>query len=289
MSIEQSQKLMNSVDMLSRTQVQPDRKELRNDEELVAAKNVLINNQFLNFPRIVKSINDPIILNQEFGLFSFTPAHDVKPNKSGIYGVFKSRGNFATLEESQVYAEKLIRTQDSYNEIYTIRVGQCIPLTKKSELVEETEIIDLNKEVDSIVAKDVKEKRQKEKQEMKSIQEREQKLLKENAQILSGDYAEDPLDRYIMMKVKKAQLLWTLVETRKRINKEIIPAILKTKSEIEEMDREYPEFDKQYYDRYISARESVGIQDRDKLNYSYFMKYLLDDNNVDLTISELEE
>lgn len=291
MSIEQSQnieKLMQSVDMLSQTLVQPERVELSENELNLAEKN-LINNKFLNFPRSVKNINDPVILNQEFGLFSFTPAHDVKPNKNGIYGVFKSRGNFATLEESHVYAEKLIRTQDSYNEIYTIRVGQCIPLTKKGELVEEVEVIDLNKEVDSIVAKDVKEKRQKEKQEMKSIQEREQKLLKENAEILSGDYAEDPLDQYIMLKVKKAQLLWTLVETRKRIYKEIIPAILKAKTDIANMDDKHPEFDKQYYERYVQARESVGIQDRDKLNYSYFMKYLLDDANVDLTIPNSSE
>jgi hypothetical protein len=26
----------------------------------------------------------------------------------------------------------------------------------------------------------------------------------------------------------------------------------------------------------------VGIQDQDKLNYSYFMQYLLDDNDVEL-------
>jgi hypothetical protein len=63
---------------------------------------------------------------------------------------------------------------------------------------------------------------------------------------------------------------------------EVIPAIKRAKKEIQEMDNEYPEFDKQYYQRYVEARESVGIKDQDKLNYSYFMQYLLDDNDVSL-------
>jgi hypothetical protein len=234
------------------------------------------------FPRSVKSIHDPVILGQEFALISFTPAKDAKPNENGIYGVFKVRGSFGTLDEAQAYAEKLIRNHDSYNEIHTIRVGQCIPLTKKSELVEETNLVDLNKEVETIVSSDVKIKRQQEKEQMKTIQQREQELLKENKEILDGDYKQDPMDQYIMLKVKKAQLMWTLIENRKRLDNEVIPAIKKTKEEIRQMDQEYPEFDQQYYERYVNARQAVGIKEQDKLNYSSFMEYLLDDNDVPL-------
>lgn len=280
MNTEALPELANRVDMLSKTLVNEQREELsKTDTE--QAKTELVKSNLL-FPRSVKSIHDPVIMGQEYGLLSFTPAKDAKPNANGIYGVFKLRGNFGTLEESQIYAEKLIRNHDSYNEIHTVRVGQCIPLTKKSELVEETATVDLNKEVESIVSNDVKEKRQKEKIEMKTIQEREQQLLKENKEILEGEYKQDPLDQYIMLRVKKAQLMWTLVETRKRMEKEVIPAIRKAKKEISEMDQEYPDFDKLYYQRYLDARESVGIKDQDKLNYSYFMQYLLDDNDVNL-------
>lgn len=280
MNTEALPELANRVDMLSKTLVNEQREELsKTDTE--QAKSELVKSNLL-FPRSVKSIHDPIIMGQEYGLLSFTPAKDAKPNANGIYGVFKLRGNFGTLEESQVYAEKLIRNHDSYNEIHTVRVGQCIPLTKKSELVEETSTVDLNKEVESIVSNDVKEKRQKEKIEMKTIQEREQQLLKENKEILEGEYKQDPLDQYIMLRVKKAQLMWTLVETRKRMENEVIPAIRKAKQEIKDMDQEYPDFDKLYYQRYVDARESVGIKDQDKLNYSYFMQYLLDDNDVNL-------
>jgi len=272
--------LVNKVDMLSRTLVNENRQDLSSRDSREASKNLIKNN--LLFPRSVKSINDPVILGQEYGLVSFTPAKDVKPNSNGIYGVFKIRGNFATLEESQSYAEKLIRNHDSYNEIHTVRIGQCIPLSKKTEFVEETDLIDLNKEIENIVSSDVKQKRQKEKQEMKTIQEREQKLLRENKEILDGTYEQDPLDKYIMLRVKKAQLMWTLDETRKRMKTEVIPAIKKTKQDILDMDKENPEFEKLYYERYVDARKSVGIQDQDKLNFSYFMKYLLDENDIEL-------
>ena len=277
---EQLQNLSQSVDMLSRTLIQPNRDDLNGQQATDATQQLL--KQTLLFPRSVKSIHDPVILGQEYGLISFTPAKDAQPNANGIYGVFKVRGNFGTLEESQQYAEKLVRNHDSYNEIHTVRVGQCIPLTKNPELVEETDVIDLNKEVESIVSNDVKQKRQQEKQEMKTIQNREKELLKENKEIMDGTYTADPLDQYIMLRVKKAQLMWTLVETRKRMENEVIPAIKKAKADIRAMDDEHPEFEKQYYQRYVEARESVGIKDQDKLNYSYFMQYLLDENDVEL-------
>jgi hypothetical protein len=280
MNTEHLAQLAQQVDMLSRTVVQAGRDDLTASQTTEASR-ALINRNLL-FPRAVKSINDPVILGQEYGLLSFTPAKDATPNVNGVYGVFKLRGNFATLDEADQYAEKLIRNHDSYNEVHTVRVGQCIPLTKKDELVEEVNTVDLNKEVDTIMSNDVKQKRQKEKVDMKTIQEREQELLKENKEILEGEYKQDPLDQYIMLRVKKAQLMWTLAETRKRILEEIIPAIRRTRKEIGDMDTQYPEFDKQYYERYVSARESVGIKEQDKLNYSYFMQYLMDDNDLDL-------
>lgn len=277
---QQIQTLAERVDMLSRTMVNEEREDLSRDD-LARAKTELLSKQLL-FPRSVKSIHDPVIIGQEYGLLSFTPAPQAKPNANGVYGVFKLRGNFGTLDEAEAYAEKLIRNHDSYNEVHTVRVGQCIPLCKKPELVEETNTVDLNKEVETIVSGDVKAKRQKEKQEIKTIQEREQTLLKENKEILDGTFEQDPLDQYVMMKVKKAQLMWTLVQTRKRIQEEIIPAIRKTKESIREMEAEHPDFPEHYFERYKSARESVGIKDQDKLNHSYFMQYLMDDNDVDL-------
>jgi len=273
--------LVDKVDMLSKTMVNENRNELSKQETNEAMK-VLFDNKKLLFPREVKSTNDPVILGQEYGLWSFTPARDAKPNSNGLYGVFKLRGNFSTVDESEIYAERLIRTHDSYNEIHVVRIGQCVPLSTNPELVEEVVKVDLSKETDKIMSDNVREKRKQEKQEMKTIQEREQKLLKENKEILEGSYEQEPLEEYIMLRVKKAQLMWTLAEQRKRLQTEVIPNIKKVKAELLEWDKNNPTFKDLYYDRYVEARKSVGIEDQDKLNYSYFMKYLLDENDVPL-------
>jgi len=273
-------KLSESVDMLSKTIVNPNRNNLT-DDELHQAKNNLLKDTLL-FPQSVKSINDPIILSQEYGLVSFTPSKDARPNAHGIYGVLKLRGNFPTTQEAQTYAEQLVRNHDSYNEIYTVKVGTSVPLTKESHFVEETDLIDLNEQVNSIVSSDVKEKRKQEQKEIKVIKEREKKLLQENKEILSGDYKQDPLENYIMVRVKKAQLMWTLIENRKRIVNDLIPVIQKVKQEIKDLDKLHPEFDKLYYERYKEARESVGLKDQDSMSYDNFLAYLLDDKDINI-------
>lgn len=274
------QKLSESVDMLSRTFVNPDRKDLTRTE-IESAKKELFKKNLL-FPKSVKSINDPIILNQEYGLISFTPARDARPNSNGIYGVLKVRGNFPTLDEADKFAETLVRNHDSYNEIYTVKVGNSIPLCKEAHLVEDTNLVDLNKEIENIVSTDVKEKRKQEQKEIQNIKEREKNLLQENKEILQGDYEEDPLEHYIMVRVKKAQLMWTLLENRKRIVNELIPVIKKVKNEILELNKQHPDFDKLYYERYVQARESVGIKDKEEIGYNNFLNYLLDDKDVDV-------
>lgn len=277
------EQLSKSVDMLSKTLVDENRDEL-SLEQTKEAKKHLVN---LLFKQSVKGISDPHLLGQEYGLFSFVPARNAKPNENGVFGVFKLRGNFQTVEEAEQYSEMLIRKHDSYNVIHTVKVGNAIPLTINEGLVEEVKTVDLNQEVQKIVSEDIKQKRHQEKIAIKSIQEREQQLLKENKEIMDDEYKQDPMDSYIMLRVKKAQLMWTLSETRKRIVNEIIPALKKTKEEIRIQNEEFPEFDSLYYTRYKTARESVGIKDQDKLGYSNFMEFLLDDNDIEINDLQL--
>lgn len=276
--------LSRRVDMLSRTLCNENREQL-NDTELAIAKNRLLNNGVL-YEQSVRNIDDPVLYNQDFGLFSFTPARGAQADTYGVYGAFKLRGNFKSIEEAEERAEHLIRTQDSYNEIFTVRVGQTIPLTKKSELAEKVNFIDLNKHVNSIVSENVKEKRRDEEQEMKTLHSRERKLLDENQEILKGEYKEDTLDAYIMKKTKKAQLMHLLVENLKKIKTEIIPAIRRSRDEIATVEEEHPEYSDCYFERFKSARESVGIKDSDVGSQQSFMKFLVDEYDVD--IEELE-
>lgn len=266
--------------MLSRTLCNENRKHL-DDAELDIAKSRLINNGAL-YEQSVRNIDDPVLYNQEFGLFSFTPSRGAQADAHGVYGAFKIRGNFKSIEEAEERAEHLIRTQDSYNEIFTVRVGQTIPLTKKSEMAEKVNYIDLNKHVSSIVAENVKEKRRDEEQEMKTLHNRERKLLDENQEILKGEYKEDTLDAYIMKKTKKAQLMHLLVENLKKIKTEIIPAIRRSRAEISAVEEDHPNYSECYFERFKSARESVGIKDSDVASQQSFMKFLVDEYDVDI-------
>ena len=56
--------------------------------------------------------------------------------------------------------------------------------------------------------------------------------------------------------------------------------IIKTRESLVEMDEEYPEFQKSYFEKYMKAREDAGIkEDSEKANEN-FIKYLVED--VDL-------
>jgi hypothetical protein len=281
MSVEQ---LAQKVDMLSGTVCNEHRRHL-DANELVIAKTRLINRD-LSFEPSVRTIDDPVLYGQEFGLFSFTPSRSAQPDANGIYGAFKIRGNFKSVEEAEERAEYLIRTHDSYNEIFTIRVGQTVPLTKKSELAEKVNFVDVSKQVSSIVSDNVKDKRAKEEEEMKTLHEREGRLLKENDEILKGEYKEDTLDAYIMKKTKKAQLMYMLVENLNKIKNEIIPAIRKARDEIGELETVYPDYPGSYYERFKQAREQVGIKDSDIEAHKSFMRFLVDDNDVDVDALE---
>ena len=76
------------------------------------------------FPKIERRYADPPVELQRYGLISFVPAKGATPNKNGIYGFAKLRGNFNTSTECNERAEYLIRNVDSYHQIYHAYVGR---------------------------------------------------------------------------------------------------------------------------------------------------------------------
>jgi hypothetical protein len=229
-----------------------------------------------NFVRRVTQKDDPVISNQTIGLFSFTPSTGSTPDKYGVYGVAKLRGNYATEEDAQIAADRIIRDVDSFNNIYHVRVGQSFPLSTENKFTQSFDEVDVK--VDRIEREREIIQRKKEAEDIKIIKSREQKLLKENQEILENKYEQDPLDVYIMLKVKRAQLLWTYKETEKKLKNEVRPAFYRTVEDIKEMDLKYPEFADQYYQRYMDARSENGIQD--PKSHESFLKYLMEDELI---------
>ena len=69
----------------------------------------------------------------------------------------------------------------------------------------------------------------------------------------------DPYDNYITLQVKRAQLSFTYLEHFKKI-KEIRDIITKTRSELKQLDEEYPDFRDKYFEKYLDARKQSGLK-----------------------------
>lgn len=267
--------LISKVDMLSKAVVSPDAPFLGDLDVEYAASSL---NKPI-FSQVVRAKNDPRISGQEIGLFSFTPSAGAQPDKYGVFGVAKLRGNFATPKKAASSAENIIRTVDSVNEIYHVRVGETFPLTKEPKWTDKFDSIDLRKRADTIQKEKENEVREEDARETKTILDREKRLLDENKEIAEGTYKEDPLDVYTRLRVALAQLKWTKEDTERKVSEEIVPAIKRKVVEISKMDIEDDTYDTLFLEKYMKARTDASlsneISEDDSRTQQGFLKYLL--------------
>lgn len=268
--------LIDKVDELSRAFIEPEAPPLSAEEVQLAAPH-LIHPLWRTVTRVK---TDPLIRKQEFGLISFTPARGATPDKYGLYGVAKLRGNFLNENKANAEAERIIRDVDSINEIYTVKVGQSFPITKEVKFIAEFETVDLSKEVTQEEKDKEESLKKKETKEKKVIVDREKQLLIEHKEIVQGTYEEDPLDVYIRAKVKTSQLKYTLEMTEKKIETELKPALERAKADVKALDEKHPEMKGKYLEHYLEARREAGLETEFKTDTGSqmdFMKYLADD------------
>jgi hypothetical protein len=223
------------------------------------------------FPRVDRTFADPAINLQNYGLFSFIPAKGATPNEKGVFGFAKLRGNYASELEANQRAEFLIRNVDSYHKIFHCYVGRPFPLTESSSFSADTQEIDIRKQTTEAISTSIRDKKAEEQNTIREIKDREQKLLEESKRTEA-----DPYEEYITLKVKKAQLSWTYLEHIKKMD-EVKQIIIKTRAELDEMDKTYPEFHKTYYDKYMKAREEAGIKQNEEEAQDNFIKFLVED------------
>lgn len=245
---------------------------LLNEEQLDAAIKSLVDCSLVEkFPRIERQFADPPIALQSIGLLSFVPSKGATPDKDGVYGFMKIRGNYGTPREAMERSEFLLRNVDSYHQIFQAYVGRPFPITLDPKYAAKTEEIDIRKKAVETISEDVKYKREQEKKDIDEIKERERKLTDES----KPDYIPDPYERYTVLKVKKAQLVWGYLQTMKQVE-DMKKIIIKTRSELEGMDTENPEFSTEYFERYMKARRDAGIADEHNTEEN-FVKYMVDD------------
>jgi hypothetical protein len=221
------------------------------------------------FPRVDKFYADPIHNNQVYCMHSFVPSKGAKPDEHGCFGFMKCRGTFQTDQEAAQRSEEIIRNIDSYHALQTAYVGRPFPIcVDAKKFTKESVEIDIRKKTVEAMSENIKEKKQSEKQVVKEIKEREEKLLAESKE----DFVEDPLERYTMLRTKKAQLSWTYAKTMEKVA-DMKKFILKTREEIAEMDAESPTYKEEYMEKYLKARRESGL-DEQPASEENFLQYM---------------
>ena len=268
-------------DLRSKSKSYPTRQDKKveplDDANTVNAKNALYQNT-AKFLKIDRGISDPVILQQKYCLVSFTPSTTAKPDEDGIFGMIKFRGAFRTVQEASDYAEDLIRNHDSYNKIYTAYVGKPFPATQESKFSEMTQRVDINKKCQNIQNQHVMAKREQEKNDLKIVKQREKKMMEESDLVekenkgLIPKRKKDPLENYIELRVKRAQLI-TFVRDYDKKMKHAQSRITKAEKEIKELEKAHPDIKKKHTEKYKKARESSGL----KMDNTGFLKFLNDD------------
>lgn len=246
------------------------------ESETNAAVQVMIDTSSLRFPRIIKRFSDPEILGQKYGNVTWVPAKGVKPNDRGIYGVFKLRGNYATEDEAKMAAAVILKNTDSYHKIHTVFVGQPKPLSNDEKYSKNVSKVDLKKDIKEIMNHSVKEKRASEKRKVKEIKDREQ-LLRED----TGNDHIDPLDRYIELRVKKAQVAWTFLKNEEKLL-EMKNIIIKARKQMVQLEKKHPTVRNKYLEKYKQAARDSGVIDSERKEDGFesakqkdtFLKYI---------------
>lgn len=242
-------------------------------EELEHASQALKDVSFIQkFPHRERFYADPPLTNQVFGLVSFTPAKGATPDKDGVYGMIKLRGNFGSEMEANGHAENLIKNVDSLHSILFVNVGRPFPLST-GKYITETKEIDIKKKITEETSASIREKRDEDARTIRELEDKQKELMED----VKEDKEVKPIERYTELAVKKAQLTFTYIEQSKKML-EMKKNILRAREEMQKMDEQFPECKAEYKQTYMEARRRAHLPDDDQS----FIKYMGDDLEINL-------
>jgi hypothetical protein len=245
-------------------------KAVLSDEEVDSGVKTL--SKDIKFTQVERHFADPGQFGQKITLVSFIPSKGAKPDKDNIYGMMKVRGVYATEDEANERAEFLIRNVDSYHEIFHAYVGRPFPITTSEAFSDEIKQIDIRQKTTDIISEDILTQKKNERQQIEEIKTKEKKLLEESKKAERNEPLDD-FEQYITEQVKRAQLIWTYVETTKKME-QMKESIATTTQTITDYDEKNPDYFSRYKERYYEARKEAGIPTDDNSDESSFIKYL---------------
>jgi hypothetical protein len=229
------------------------------DEETEKALKELFNPSFANleFPRVMRQRVDPPLAQQNYHVFAFTPSIGAQPDKDGCYGALRVRGTFSSVQDAEEWSENIVRNHDSFHENMVGFVGRDFPLTSDSKYCTKTKEVDIRMKLDNVSRDNIKQQREEEKREMEEIQERQKQLLSDTTEAKEMCY--DDIEYYTSLRVKRANVRILKEECEKKL-KDCEKITLKTNQELCDLDERFPEYKKQYEEKYMNALDAIGGQ-----------------------------
>lgn len=202
---------------------------------------------------------DPPITNQKFALVSFVPSTKAQPDPDGMFGMMKVRGVFATEDEADAHAEKLIKDVDSRHTILTTFVGRPFPIIEGGAVKYGASLkeIKVQEGVSQILKDDDTDRERQETKVRKELEKRKAALTADVVAHESLD-ADELEERYTHLRVKRAQLAVALGDIAKRLV-ELKAVAWKTHDELQQLDTTNPTLESAYRKRYEEARAQCGL------------------------------
>jgi hypothetical protein len=188
-----------------------------------------------------------------------TRLDEIMNNEKYIHGVGKIRGAYDTLSAAEKASDKIIQKIDSTNSVFICKIGEPFPLVIRG-FAEEVKKIDVKNIVETSVIENIRRKRDREQKEIEEIRRREQQLQ----QPVEPSPHVSELDNYITMKVGLAHTRYEM-DKLKKLEGELFVKLVKFVSKLLKIEEENPDFVKEYMDRYMEGRKSVGFNANDTL------------------------
>lgn len=198
--------------------------------------------------------SDPQVRGQNYALFSFNPTNGANPDKDGFYGFIKVRGVFNRLEEAEEKSKELIK-HFSAKQIFVCEVGSPTPLQANASKENVVEVENTEQDEHSKYTELIKEQGIKEKQQIDDIKKRVE-ALKED--VKKDPNEKDPMQIYLELNQKRATHAYLYMQHKEKLE-ETKNIVLRTRTQIAEMDEKYPNLKEEFIDHYKKTCEECGI------------------------------
>lgn len=220
----------------------------------VAAK--AVSNQ-ITYPQVVRTQNDPPVINQVFGNMSFMLFSQPRILSTGkpVYGFVKMRGNWPDQHVCETNAANIVKQTDSKFKVRVVPVGAWIPITEEDGAAE---MIDVKTSDSAVQLRDqaIRDMETKQRQMIREIRDREDELRN------TPDIYEEPNSvRYYAMKRVTEMRLCEAIEAEYKKIEDLKKKLVQVRTECRQKEKEFPKHSEEWLDSYNKERRKAGIPD----------------------------